>query len=117
MEILEKIINWVIANWEFVVSCATALIAIISGIISAVKSKNWAKLKDAIYEYVQEAELLDTKGAIKKEVVLSKARMLCVALKLKYDEEKISNLIEAAILLSKTVNARDKDKQNNNQTA
>ncbi|HHW91065.1 MAG TPA: hypothetical protein GX745_09210 [Clostridiales bacterium] len=130
MDNIIKAYNWVLENWEKIVTLASVIIAlpsIIASIINAIRKKKWAgvasllentaKLKTAIEDYVKEAEKLNANGAIKKEVVLAKARTLCVDLGIKYDEKKISDLIEAAILLSKTVNARDKDKQNNNQAA
>ena len=123
MDNIIKAYNWVVENWEKIVTLASIIVAlpsIIASIINAIRKKKWAgvasllentaKLKTAIEDYVKEAEKLNANGAIKKEVVLAKARTLCVDLGIKYDEKKISDLIEATINLSKTVNARDKDK-------
>jgi hypothetical protein len=123
MDNIIKAYNWVVENWEKIVTLASIIVAlpsIIASIINTIRKKKWAgvasllentaKLKTAIEDYVKEAEKLNANGAIKKEVVLAKARTLCVDLGIKYDEKKISDLIEATINLSKTVNARDKDK-------
>ena len=110
MQTFLKILNWIANNWDVLVGAGTGGVAIISGIAAAIKNKNWAKLKEALAEYVKEAELLNADGTVKKEIVLAKAQTLCVTLGIKYNEAKISAIVESIVLLSKVVNARDKDK-------
>jgi hypothetical protein len=110
METFLKILNWITANWDVLLGAGVATVSFVSGVVAAVKNRNWNKLKEALVEYVKEAEALQAGGEVKKEVVLAKAQTLCVALKIKYNEQKVSAIVESIVLLSKIVNARDKDK-------
>lgn len=105
-----EILDWVTKNWETVVGAVTTLIGVITAIVTAIKNKNWTALKDAITGYIKDAELLNADGSVKKEIVLAKARTLCVKLHIKYNEKRISAIIESIILISKIVNGREKDK-------
>jgi len=110
MQTFMKILDWILLNWERLVGIVVFLITLISGIVASIKNKNWVKLKESLAEYVKDAELLNADGAVKMEVVLAKAQTLCVALHIRYNEAKVRTIIESIVLLSKTVNARDKDK-------
>lgn len=94
------------------------LLGLLSTLLSkfATKKKNWDKVKSAIEEYVKEAEILNTNGAVKKKIVMSKARTLCSILHIRFDDKKISSIIEELITLTKSVNAREKDKNNATDT-
>lgn len=105
-----KYLNWLNANWATIVTTFTTIAGFFSAAITYIKTKNWNKVKDAVSEYVKEAEKLSTAGVIKKEIVLAKIRTLCVKLKIKFNEEKVSALIESVVKLTKEVNAREKDK-------
>lgn len=105
-----KALNWLIANWQSVLGLITFAGALWGGLVAAIKTKNWGKLKEAIVEYIKDAEAMKTDGTVKKEIVMSKIRTLCVELGIRFDEAKISAAIENYIQLTKIVNARDKDK-------
>lgn len=105
-----EILKFLGANWDSIVWALGFLVTLVISVVSAVKKKNWGKVKSAIEEYVKEAEILNADGTVKKEIVMSKARTLCSILHIRFDDKKISSVIEEGITFSKSVNAREKDK-------
>lgn len=104
-----EILKFLETNGGWIVEILGLLSALLSKF--ATKKKNWDKVKSAIEEYVKEAEILNTDGAVKKKIVMSKARTLCSILHIRFDDKKISSIIEGLITLTKSVNAREKDKK------
>lgn len=105
-----KILEFVNSYWTTIITTVTTLAGIVSAIRTYIKTKNWNSVKDAVSKYVQEAEKLDAAGVLKKEIVLAKIRTLCVERRIKFNEQKVSAMIESVVELTKTVNARAKDK-------
>lgn len=105
-----EILKFLGANWDSIVWALGLLVTLVISVVSAVKKKNWDKVKSAIEEYVKEAEILNADGTVKKEIVMSKARTLCSILHIRFDDKKISSVIEGIVTLTKSVNAREKDK-------
>lgn len=105
-----KILEFVNSYWTTIITTVTTLAGIVSAIITYIKTRNWDTVKRAVNEYVKEAEKLDGAGVLKKEIVMAKIRTLCANKKIKFNEQKISGLIESVVELTKTVNARAKDK-------
>jgi len=103
-------LKWLNANWQTILTTFTTIAGFITATITYIKTKNWNAVKSAVSEYVKEAEKLETAGVIKKEIVLAKMRTLCVRKRIKFNEEKVSALIESVVSLTKSVNAREKDK-------
>lgn len=110
MDTFLKVLNFIGANWDALLGVTTTVITFMVTVVAAIKTKNWAKIKNAISDYIKDAELLNADGKVKKEIVLAKARTLCASLHIKFDEKKISNIIENIILITKSVNPRGKDK-------
>lgn len=105
-----EIVKFFGENWDWIAGVLGFLVTLIISVVSAVKTKNWGKVKSAINKYVKEAEILNADGTLKKEIVMSKARILCSILHIRFDDKKISSVIEEIVATSKSVNAREKDK-------
>lgn len=105
-----KILNFLNENWETLVASFTTVAGFVTAIITYIKTRNWDTVKIAVNEYVKEAEKLDGAGVLKKEIVMAKIRTLCASKRIKFNEQKISGLVESVVTLTKTVNAREKDK-------
>lgn len=106
-----EILKFLGTNWDWIAGVLGFLVTLVISVVSAVKTKNWGKVKSAIEEYVKEAEILNADGTVKKEIVMSKARTLCSILHIRFDDKKISSVIEGIVTLTKSVNAREKDKK------
>lgn len=66
---------------------------------------------EEVSKWVKEAEkFLNYSGEEKKNFVENKVMQECLDKKMKYDKDKISEIIEKVVMLSKEVNQREKDK-------
>lgn len=109
---MDKILNFIATNWDALVCALTTVISAIIGIIAAVKTKKWDTLKDYIEQLVREAEkLVNYTGAEKKEYVQTRTIQFAKQKNISYKAVKVSNYIEKLVEISKSVNAREKDKQ------
>lgn len=74
-------------------------------------ANNLLKITNEVNNFVVLAEeFTNYNGNDKKEWVTTKVKEYCITNNIKYNEEDISNAIENAVLISKRVNKRDKDK-------
>ena len=106
-----KFVNFVVEHWDALVGVFTTIVSVVVTIIVAVKNKNWNLIKGWVSEAVQEAEkFVNYTGEEKKAYVLTKIRQYTANKNIKFNTDKVSALIEELVLLSKNVNARDKDK-------
>lgn len=105
---------------DFVVSFIVAILLLIAfigvtiklvvEIVKKIKKGKWSEIPNLIKDYLPQAEtLLGASGQTKKEVVMAKVRTYCAENNIQFDEDKVSEIIEEYINLTKTVNARDKD--------
>ena len=98
--------NYFLTNSAQCVSVVVAVVGFIISIVKLIKNKQWAKLKDALIGYIEQAELLNAEGKVKKEIVMAKARVLCATLGIKWNEDLVSALIEGLITLTNIVNTK-----------
>ena len=104
---------------ELIVTVLSALIIIFRLIASNAKNAKLRKAAEMLNfvaekarELVEQAEkIVNFRGADKKEWVLTKINQACIDAGIPFDKELASRAIEAAVELTKTVNARDKDKK------
>lgn len=67
--------------------------------------------KEQATKYIELAEqIVNFKGADKKEWVLTKINQACIEAGIPFDTDMASDIIEGIIALSKQVNSREKDK-------
>lgn len=73
----------------------------------AAKLDVYKQVASKINEWVEQAELFaGYAGAEKKQYVLTKVNQYCIDNKIEYDADMVSGLIESAVALTKSVNAR-----------
>ena len=100
-----------VAVLPFVVAFLTALVKQAKSAKAAKGLKNAAKIASAIQDFVIGAEqFLNFSGAEKKQWVIGRISLYAAKNKIPLDEAFVSDKIEDIVLLTKKVNARDKDK-------
>jgi len=109
-ETIEAIVTFFVVNWKWIMTTITTIIGFVSALLKAIQYKDLNILKDKISIYISNAENLNIDGNTKLEIVLTKARLACMELGLKYDEIRVKSIIEGLIDFSKNVNKREKDK-------
>lgn len=111
---MKQVFEFILKYWESIVSIIVAIVSAIISLIYCIKNKKWNKLKAFVQECITTAETMKNfTGEEKKEYVITKANQFAISKGIKFDTEKVSNLIEELVTLTKQVNQRDKDKQAN----
>lgn len=109
---VEEIIRIVSLSVSLGISLIGFIITLVKSIKNAIQTKNWAALKTELQGFITKAEgFAHYTGEEKKEIVLAWASQFCVNRGMKFDAEKVSNEIEELVKLTKKVNQRDKDKE------
>lgn len=80
--------------------------SIVSTLVNIIKTKNWNKLVELIYQWVVEAEQNYTAGADKKAWVMSMIKSTCKTMKIEFDENKFSSMIDSIVDITKQVNVK-----------
>ncbi len=98
------------------IPCISTITGLIIKNVNNAKAKKIAKeinfYSEQASKYVAEAEKkLNYTGNEKKEFVETKINQECIANKVRFDAEKVSNIIENIVALTKEVNQREKDKK------
>lgn len=107
--IKELIIN----NLDLIITIAIGVISCIITLIQSKKGTKKANIIECMINYIQEAEAYKCKngqtvdGNVKKEIVLSKIEDCCVKLKLKFNRQYWSTLIDTYVAFTKNVNSKD----------
>lgn len=112
-----------VCSAEFWSTVATVVVLVVTTIISAVKAiknKQFGKLKEIMINFIQDAELLTAKdgvspvsGETKKEIVLANMSVACQNCGYKFDKEVWSKMIDIYVEFTLKVNAKQKEKQDN----
>lgn len=106
-----KVLEFILKNWESILSILVGIVMAIISVILTFKNKRWDKLKDFIRTCIQDAEkMTHFTGAEKKEYVITKANQFAIEKGIKFDAQKVGELIEELVKLTKKVNQREKDK-------
>lgn len=112
-------------TWKIVITLLSTLIPLLGTITTLIikltrseKVKKNAKTLnfwlEQVSKWVKEAEkFVNYSGEEKKSFVESKVSQDCVDNKMKYDKDKVSEIIEKVVMLTKEVNQRAKDKLDN----
>ena len=80
--------------------------SIVSTFIHIIKTKNWNNLVELIYQWVVEAEKNYTTGADKKAWVMSMVQSTCKSMRIEFDENKFSSMIDNIVDITKQVNVK-----------
>lgn len=88
-------------------TCIPLAVKLINYVKIAIKEKNWAQLVELAFKYMIEAENKFEDGASRKEWVMGMIEVAAKQINYNYDavaRNSISNMIDAACAMAKTVN-------------
>lgn len=111
MENLEIILSMAGTLLGLLITAITFLAKFLTNAKAKKVAENIIKIGNAILPFVQNAEtFVNYSGAEKKEYVMTQATKFAVENGIPFDAELIAAKIEELVKLTKSVNARDKDK-------
>lgn len=84
--------------------CFAFVVQFIKRFTIAIKEKDFGKIMELILDLIPEAEERFSTGAERKEYVMSNIKSISATLGYKVDEDRISEMIDAVITLTKKVN-------------
>jgi hypothetical protein len=111
LEFIKEVREWIIVVAPLVIS----LIIFIIGFFKKNKQKglfeNFINIEKVVKDLIVSVEgYINYTGADKKEWVKTKVNQFCIENKIPFYDVEVDKMIEQSIDLSKTVNAREKDK-------
>ena len=98
-------VNLVVSILSGIAVCVPLVIKLVQYIQAAIKEKNWSSLMQLVLKIMTEAEKLYTTGAERKAYVMATIKAMETTLNYDVDENVISEMIDAIVLASKTINA------------
>ena len=115
-----QFVNWLTVNWELIFICFGILVNLAGVAYNIYKfyraghnksAAMWICVLDAAREYEKEAEaFVHYTAAEKLQYVLSRLRVFTAELGFTFDEERMTEQINADIAFSKAVNARKSER-------
>lgn len=108
MENVNLWIEMIVAILTGLVTCIPLVIKLVEVVKDAVKAKNWTPLMQLILRLMTEAEKNYSTGAEKKAFVMDSIEAMKNTLNYDVDMDAVSDMIDAIILMTKTVNAEKK---------
>lgn len=106
MEIWVNIVLPVISG---IITCIPLVIQLVKAIKEASKTKNWAPLMQIVLKLMQEAEILHSTGAERKEYVISTIKTMEPSLGFDIDENVVAAIIDSIAEASKKINTPTKE--------
>lgn len=101
-----ELINVIVSIITGVATCIPLVIALISYVQKAIKSKNWANLLKLVSDLMIEAEEKFKTGAERKQFVMSMVQISASSINFEIDMEAVSLLIDSLATLTKKVNVK-----------
>ena len=83
--------------------------SLVKWVKKAIKEKNWGALMGLLVTLISEAEGLFATGAERKEWVMKMCKASAEYLKYPFDEDTLSDMIDALVAMSKVVNVAPKE--------
>lgn len=108
---MENVNFWleiIIAILTGIAACIPLVIKLVQVIKDSVKAKNWTPLMQLILRLLTEAEKSYSTGAERKAFVMDSIEAMKHTLNYDVDMDAISDMIDAIILMTKTVNVEKK---------
>lgn len=100
-------------NIDLIITIAIGIISCLITLVQSRKGTKKANIIECMINYIQEAEAYKCKngqsvdGNVKKEIVLAKIEDCCIKLKLKFNRQYWSTLIDTYVAFTKKVNSKD----------
>lgn len=103
MEVWTTIILPIISG---LVACVPLVVKLVEYVQKVSKEKNWGAVVQLVLKLMAEAEQLYTKGAEKKNYVMSAIKAIEGTLQYDIDEKAISELIDTVVAATKKINTK-----------
>jgi hypothetical protein len=102
---MEKYIELIIAILSGLVATIPLAIQLVKYVKAAIQEKNWSKVMKLVLNLMTEAEKNYATGAERKQYVISSIESIKDTLNYQVDMDQISQMIDAIVAASKTINA------------
>lgn len=103
---MEKYIELIIAVLSGLVATIPLVVQLIKYVKAAIQEKNWSKVMKLVLNLMTEAEKNYATGAERKQYVISSIESIKDTLNYQVDMDQISQMIDAIVAASKTINAK-----------
>lgn len=104
-----EIIRYTVSILVGIATAIPLIFTLVKYIKKFIKERNWAPLMNLLSKLIAEAETLFKTNAERKEWVMAMIKASADALSYEYDENSISDLVDALVAMSKVVNVAPKD--------
>lgn len=98
-------IELVIAVLSGLVATIPLAVQLVKYVKAAIQEKNWSKVMKLVLNLMTEAEKVYATGAERKQYVISSIESIKDTLNYQVDMDQISQMIDAIVAASKTINA------------
>ena len=102
---MEKWIELIIAVLSGLVATIPLVVQLVKYVKAAIQEKNWSKVMKLVLNLMTEAEKVYATGAERKQYVISSIESIKDTLNYQIDMDQISQMIDAIVAASKTINA------------
>ena len=102
---MENYINLIIAILSGLVTAIPLVVQLVKYVKAAIQEKNWSKIMKLVLNLMTEAEKNYSTGAERKQYVMSSIESIKDTLNYQLDMDQISQMIDAIVAASKTINA------------
>lgn len=104
-----EIIQYTVSVLIGIATAIPLIVALVKFVKKSVREKNWGALMSLLSSLISEAEGLFSTGAERKVWVMQMIKASAAALHYEYDEDSISDLIDALVAMTKVVNVDSKE--------
>lgn len=98
-------IELIIAILSGLVATIPLVVQLVKYVKAAIQEKNWSKVMKLVLNLMTEAEKVYSTGAERKQYVISSIESIKDTLNYQVDMDQISQMIDAIVAASKTINA------------
>lgn len=102
---MENWINLIVAILSGLVTAIPLVVQLIKYVKAAIQEKNWSKVLVLVLNLMTEAEMAYATGEERKQFVMNSIESIKDTLNYQVDMEQISQMIDAIVAASKTINA------------
>ena len=107
---MENVINIIISVLSGLTVCIPLVVQLVKYVKAAIKERKWTKVMELVLNLMTEAERNYATGAEKKEYVMNSIESIKDVLDYEVDMNAISEMIDAIVAASKTINVEAKIK-------
>lgn len=106
---MENWVNLIVAILSGLVTAIPLAVQLVKYVKAAIQEKNWSKIMKLVLNLMTEAEKNYSTGADRKQYVMSSIESIKDTLNYQVDMEQISQMVDAIVAASKTINAEAKE--------